>query len=81
MKTQAGGNQQRGLARWHEALDLFAKPTPSTDVGWGHAEAYFWLSNVYSSSGDTDKASAALEKSISLRPDFVAAKSALAALR
>jgi tetratricopeptide (TPR) repeat protein len=78
---QAGGNQERGLARWHEALDLFAKPTPSADVGWGHAEAYFWLSNVHGSSGDTDKARAALEKSLSLRPDFVAAKTALAALR
>jgi hypothetical protein len=78
---QAGGNQERGLTRWHEALDLFAKPSPSADVGWGHAEAYLWLSNVYGSSGDSDKARAALEKSLSLRPDFVAAKTALAALR
>jgi hypothetical protein len=76
----AGGDRARGLARWQQALDLFAKST-APDVGWGHAEAYLWLAFVHSQAGAPGKARDALEKAVALRPDFVAARNALAALR
>ena len=77
--VQAGGDRNKGLARWQEALDLFAR-TPSTEIAWGHAEGYIWLSQVHFNNGDIPQARAALEKSLTLRPDFVAAKTALASL-
>lgn len=78
--AQVGGNREAGLARWREALDLFAKAAPATDVGWGHSEAYLWLANVYANTSAPDQARVALEKALALRPDFVAAQRALAAL-
>ncbi len=80
--SQAGGNQERGLERWLEAFELFAasKPDPANDAGWGHAEGYLWLAQVYGRTNALDKARAALEKSLAIRPDFVAAQRALAAL-
>jgi hypothetical protein len=76
---QAGGDRARGLDRWQDALRLFDTGS-AVDVGWGHPEAYLWLSAVYSSNGDVAGARRALEKALSIRPDFVAARTALAAL-
>ena len=71
---QYGGNRERGLERWKEAIRLFeaeAKSQGSAQaVAWGHAEAWAWLGGAYLMIGRPDDARAALEQAIRLRPDF-----------
>lgn len=71
---QYGGNRERGLERWKEAIRLFeaeAKSQRSAQaVAWGHAEAWAWLGGAYLMIGRPDDARAALEQAIRLRPDF-----------
>ena len=80
---QYGGNRERGLERWSEAIRLFEREQKhASDKGggerWGHAEAWAWLGGAYLTMGRHKDAQAALEEAVKLRPDFWwAAKAAL----
>src|SRR5262249_52998337 len=48
---ERGGSQERGLARWQEALDLFEAESKATAVDpiaprWGHALAQGWMATL-----------------------------------
>lgn len=79
---QYGGNAERGLERWTQAIALFEQEEKTgTEKGapaWGHAEAWAWLGGAHLTSGRHRDAQAALENAVRLRPDFWwAAKAAL----
>jgi tetratricopeptide (TPR) repeat protein len=79
---QAGGNREHGLARWDEALALFAKAAGKDgDLGWGHAEAYWWLAQLQFNADAPDQARALLEKALAIRPDFAAVRRTLDGMR
>lgn len=72
-----GGGQERGIARWREALALFEREASDTGGDtlaprWGHALAWGWLANVLLSA-EGDHANAAREAAaaaLQMRPDF-----------
>lgn len=76
--SQSGGDRDQGLARWHLALDLFARasrsqPEPDPSLpDWGHAEAWAWLAAAYLAvdAADSTRAQAAAERALELQPDF-----------
>jgi hypothetical protein len=71
---QFGGDAQRGLERWREAIRLFEQERKRDIAGsaprWGHAEAWAWLGGAYLSVDRHVEARAALEEAVRLRPDF-----------
>ena len=71
---QAGGSQEKGIARWLEALDLLAHETIAdpTQPDWGRTLADGWLANLYLAMTPPHgtEARAAAEKALAERPDF-----------
>lgn len=71
---QQGGSQERGIARWLEALDVFEheKIDDPTRPDWGGALAYGWLANLYLSMTppNVPDARRMADKALALRPDF-----------
>jgi tetratricopeptide (TPR) repeat protein len=71
---QYGGNRERGLERWKEAIRLFEEEAKRSSSGaapvWGHAEAWAWLGGAYLTIDRHSEARAALEEAVRLRPDF-----------
>jgi hypothetical protein len=74
---ERGGSQERGIARWLEAIALFEAEaaTPAADARqprWGRDLAYGWLSGLYMrlTPPDRVKARAAADKALTMRPDF-----------
>ena len=72
-----GGGQQKGLARWLEAIELLEREevaaiNDATRPRWGRALAYGWLSDLYLAltPPQHDKARAAATTALRLRPDF-----------
>lgn len=72
-----GGGQDKGLARWKEALTLFeveSKMTAADPIAprWGHALAHGWLASMYLALTPPQKENAriAAETSLRMRPDF-----------
>ena len=59
-RSQYGGNRERGLERWQDAI----RGSP-----WGHAEAWAWLGGAYWLIGRYDDAREALERAVRLKPD------------
>jgi hypothetical protein len=75
--VDAGGNPERGIARWQEALKLFeaeanARAIDPLKPRWGHALAYGWMATLYLrlTPPQTDKAREAAETALAMRPDF-----------
>ena len=74
---ERGGGQQKGLARYEEALRLFeaeatTKAADPLAPRWGHTLAYGWLAPVYLTitPPQKEKARAAAETALRMRPDF-----------
>jgi tetratricopeptide (TPR) repeat protein len=74
---ERGGSREKGIARWLEAIGLFeqevaARPVDELQPRWGREIAYGALSDLYlrMSPPDGEKARAAAEKALTLRPDF-----------
>lgn len=72
---QYGGSQERGIARYLEAIRLFEKTPnqpPSVLPSWGHEIAYAWLGSAYLNlkKPNVTKALEAFENALELRPDF-----------
>ena len=74
---ERGGSQEKGIARFLEALALFdeeAASPPADDLQprWGRDLAHGWLAAMYLrlTPPAIDKARAEAEKALSLRPDF-----------
>jgi tetratricopeptide (TPR) repeat protein len=74
---ERGGSQEKGIARWIEALALFdeeAAVPPKDDLQprWGRDLAHGWLAAMYLrlTPPAIDKARAAADKALALRPDF-----------
>lgn len=75
-----GGSQEKGIARFIEALGLFDEeaatpPAPLIDdlqPRWGRDLAHGWLAGMYLrlTPPAVDKARAEIDKALSLRPDF-----------
>jgi tetratricopeptide (TPR) repeat protein len=69
-----GGNPDKGLARWKQAIVMFeqedAGAKPGAGPTWGHAEAWAWLGGAHLASGRHADAQSALEHAVRLRPDF-----------
>lgn len=55
-----GGNRERGLERWQDAI---------RGLPWGQAEAWVWLGGAYLLIGRYDDAREALERAVRLEPD------------
>jgi hypothetical protein len=74
---EAGGSQERGIARWQEALKLFEAEANEKTVDpiaprWGHALAYGWMAGLYLRTSPPQKelARKAAETALEMRPDF-----------
>ena len=70
---QFGGSQEKGIARYKEAIEIFEKEKTELPLpNWGHEVAYGWMGNAYFSLKDPNllKAKEAFDKSLMLRPDF-----------
>ena len=78
---QHGGDQQRGLARYREALELFAaEPAAERELhSWGEADtwAFLGLAHLTVVPPDAAAAKAAVDKALALQPDFAWARRAL----
>lgn len=72
---QWGGDREKGLARWREALALFAQESARDPLlpDWGHAEAWAWLAGAYLvlEPPDPIRAREAAEKALTLHPEFL----------
>lgn len=71
----AGGDRERGLARWSEARALFERETERGDSPlptWGHAEAWAWLPGALLAlqPPDVARAERAARRALEIRPDF-----------
>jgi len=69
---QHGGDPERGLEMWKEAIRLFEREQPAGPgmPDWGHAEAWGWLGGAHLMAGDAAKAAEAFDRALKLRPDF-----------
>ena len=74
---ERGGSQERGLARWQEALDLFEAESKATTVDpiaprWGHALAQGWMATLFLRMTPPQKENArrAADAALKMRPDF-----------
>jgi tetratricopeptide (TPR) repeat protein len=72
-----GGSQEKGLARWLEAIALLeeeaaAGAADEFEPRWGRDLAYGWLAGLYLrlTPPDHAKARAAADKALAIRPDF-----------
>ena len=81
---ERGGSHEKGIARWLEAIALLdeeARTTPADDLQprWGRDFAYGWLSDLYLAltPPDVQKAKAAADKALSIRPDYWYVKAVL----
>jgi len=74
-----GGNREKGIEQWKQAIQAFETERPETLMpDWGQAEALAWLGGAYLMIGQPSEAIAPLERAIALRSDFWwAAKAAL----
>jgi tetratricopeptide (TPR) repeat protein len=75
--AEGPGAQQRGLARWHEALRLFEAEANEPSINpiaprWGYAAAYGMLAAMYARTQppQLDDARRAAETALRMRPDF-----------
>jgi tetratricopeptide (TPR) repeat protein len=75
---QAGGNRERGMARYREALELFAaEPVAERELhAWGEPDAWAFLAfaELARERPDLTAARAAIERALALRPDFAWAR-------
>ena len=74
---ERGGDQQKGIDRWLEAIHRFedeqrSPPANALMPDWGLPLAYGWLSQVYLNATPprVDDARKAAETALALRPDF-----------
>lgn len=74
---QRGGDQQKGIDRWLEAIRLFEEerrspPANTLMPDWGLPLAYGWLSQLYLNATPprVEEARKAAETALTLRPDF-----------
>ena len=72
--AQYGGSQEKGIARWLEALRLFEaeRIEDAVQPDWGRALAYGWLANLYLQMKPprTAEAKEMADRALALRPDF-----------
>ena len=75
---EAGGNRDRALARYREALALFAaEPAEESALhAWGEADVWAFLAMAHFALDppDAGAAKAAVERALALRPDFAWAR-------
>ncbi len=82
---QGGGDRGKGLARWQEALELFAKEKETKRdpalPDWGYAEAWAWYAGANLTLAlqppRVVRAKEAADKALALRPDFLWIKKSL----
>jgi hypothetical protein len=74
---ERGGSQEKALAQWRRAMDLFdqeakSKPADPLMPTWGRAEAYGWLASVYlmASPPRVEDARKAAAQALALRSDY-----------
>ncbi len=74
---ERGGSQDRGLARWQEAMELFEAESNAKTIDpivprWGHALAQGWLATLYLRMTPPQKENArrAADAALRMRPDF-----------
>ena len=66
-----GGNREKGLDMWKQAIQAFETDRPEPLMpDWGQAEALAWLGGAYLMIGQPGEATAPLERAIALRSDF-----------
>jgi tetratricopeptide (TPR) repeat protein len=69
--AEYGGNRDKGLALWKQAIEAFESDKPEALMpDWGRAEALAWLGGAYLMANQPGEAIAPLERAIALRPDF-----------
>lgn len=73
----AGGDKQKGCARFREAAAAFDKPPPPTPGNWGAAEARYWVGRCLLDGGDAAAARREFETALKLAPEFAAAQRAI----
>lgn len=75
---QAGGDRERGMARYREALELFvAEPAAERELhAWGEPDAWAFLAfaELARERPDLEAARAAIDRALALRPDFAWAR-------
>jgi len=76
---QAGGDQQKGLARFQEAVQRFEQ-MPKQDAAyenWWHATTYMYLGQAYLTVEKPEEAEKAFKKALALQPNFAMVKNAM----
>jgi tetratricopeptide (TPR) repeat protein len=76
---QAGGDQQKGLARFQEAVQSFeqlSKRDPAYE-SWWHATTYMYLGQAYLGVEKPEEAEKAFKKALALQPNFAMVKNAM----
>jgi tetratricopeptide (TPR) repeat protein len=77
----AGGDRQKAVARWREALGRFGKEPEKEPLlpDWGQADGWAWLAQLYMvmEPPDVREAKAAVDQALRLRPDFAWARKGL----
>jgi len=76
---QAGGNQEQGLKRFHEATQSFASKSPADKAyeDWWHATMYMFLGQAYLSMEKPEEAEKALKNALALQPNFTMVKNGM----
>jgi hypothetical protein len=76
---QAGGNQEQGLKRFHEATQSFASKSPADKAyeDWWHATMYMFLGQAYLGMEKPEEAEKALKNALALQPDFTMVKNGM----
>jgi hypothetical protein len=76
---QAGGNQEQGLKRFHEATQSLASKSPADKAyeDWWRATMYMFLGQAYLSTENPEEAEKALKNALALQPNFVMIKNGM----
>jgi len=76
---QAGGDQQKGLARFQEAVQRFEQmpKRDAADENWWHATTYIYLGQAYLTVEKPEEAEKAFQKALALQPNFAMVKNSM----
>ena len=76
---QAGGNQEQGLQRFHEATQNFAENSPTNKAyeDWWRATMYMFLGQAYLSIEKPEDAEKALKNALAVQSNFMMVKNGM----
>jgi tetratricopeptide (TPR) repeat protein len=76
---QAGGNQEQGLKRFHEAVQSYEHQSAKNKAyeNWWHATTYMFLGQAYLGVEKPEEAEKAFKNALALQPNFAMVKNSM----